>query len=112
MQDVLDECRRASNSDASFTWASEDFLLKEQVAAWSALPLWLPEEAAPHLKGFMFISPAKAIAAGLTFRPLSETIKDTLTWYQTNPSNEPLKAGLDRDKEATLLYKWRELNKR
>jgi 2'-hydroxyisoflavone reductase len=108
MQDVLEECRRASDSDASFTWASEDFLLQEQVAAWSELPLWLPEEAAPHLKGFMFISPAKAIAAGLTFRPLSETISDTLTWYQTNHQNEPLKAGLDRDKEDALLYKWRE----
>jgi len=112
MQDVLEECRRASDSDASFTWVSEDFLLKEQVAAWTVLPLWLPEEAAPHLKGFMFISPAKAIAAGLTFRPFGETIRDTLTWYQTNRRNEPLKAGLDRDKEHALLYKWRELNKR
>jgi len=69
------------------------------------LPLWLPEEAAPHLKGFMFISPDKAIAAGLTFRPLSETIRDTLTWYQANRGDE-LKAGLDRDKERALLYKW------
>jgi len=112
MQDVLEECRRASDSDASFTWVSEDFLLKEQVAPGTALPLWLPEEAAPHLKGFMFISPAKAIAAGLTFRPFGETIRDTLTWYQTNRRNEPLKAGLDRDKEHALLYKWRELNKR
>jgi nucleoside-diphosphate-sugar epimerase len=112
MHDVLEECRRASDSDASLTWVSEDFLLKEQVAAWSSLPLWLPEKAAPHLKGFMFVSPAKAIAAGLTFRPLSETVKDTLIWYQTNPPKEPLKAGLDRDKESALLYKWRELNKR
>ena len=70
------------------------------------------EEAAPHLKGFMFISPDKAIAAGLTFRSLTETIGDTLTWYQTNRRKEPLKAGLDRDKEHALLYKWRELNKR
>jgi len=112
MQDVLEECRRAGDSDASFTWVSEDFLLQEQVAAWTELPLWLPEEAAPHLKGFMFISPDKAIAAGLTFRSLTETIGDTLTWYQTNRRKEPLKAGLDRDKEHALLYKWRELNKR
>ena len=112
MQDLLEECRRACHSDASFTWVSEDFLLQEQVAAWTQLPLWLPEEAAPHLKGFMFISPDKAIAAGLTFRSLKETISDTLTWYQTNRQHEPLKAGLDRDKEHALLYKWRELNKR
>jgi 2'-hydroxyisoflavone reductase len=105
MQHLLDECKSLAGSDAQFTWTSEDFLLQEKVASWSELPLWLPEEAAPHLKGFMFISPDKAIAAGLTVRPLSETIRDTLTWYQTNRADE-LKAGLDRDKERALLYKW------
>lgn len=110
MQNVLDECKAASNSDASFTWVTEEFLLGEQVAPWSALPLWLPEEAAPHLKGFMFINPDKVIAAGLTFRPLHDTIRDTLTWFQTNRANDELKAGLDRDKERALLYKWHELH--
>jgi 2'-hydroxyisoflavone reductase len=103
MQGLLDECRNVSQSDAQFTWASEGFLLEHQVAAWSEMPLWLPEEAAPHLKGFMFISPQKAIAEGLTFRPLSDTIRDTLTWYQTSQPNEPLKAGLNSDKERALL---------
>lgn len=106
MQQFLDQCKLVSNSDATFTWVSEEFLLQEKVGAWSELPLWLPEEAAPHLKGFMFISPNKAIDAGLTLRPLHETIRDTLAWYQTSHSNEPLKAGLDRDKERALLYKW------
>lgn len=106
MQRLLEECKSASQSDARFTWISEDFLIQENVAAWSELPLWLPEEAAPHLKGFMFISPAKAVAAGLSFRPLGATISDTLTWFQTNRANDELKAGLDRDKERTLLYKW------
>jgi 2'-hydroxyisoflavone reductase len=108
MQHLLEECKTATGSDAHFTWVTEDFLLQEKVASWSELPLWLPEEAAPHLKGFMFISPAKAIAAGLNFRPLSATIRDTLTWYQTNRPNDELKAGLDRDKERALLYKWHE----
>jgi 2'-hydroxyisoflavone reductase len=106
MQRLLDDCKSISQSDSQFTWVTEDFLLKENVAAWSEVPLWLPEEAALHLKGFMFISPEKAIAAGLTFRPLSETISDTLSWYQTTRSDETLKAGLDRDKERALLYKW------
>jgi 2'-hydroxyisoflavone reductase len=105
MQGLLEECKSVTGTDAQFTWATEDFLLHEKVAAWSELPLWLPEEAAPHLNGFMFISPVKAIAAGLTFRPLSDTIRDTLTWYQTSRGDE-LNAGLDRDKETVLLYKW------
>jgi 2'-hydroxyisoflavone reductase len=108
MQGLLEECKSITGSDAQFTWVSEDFLLQENVAAWSTLPLWLPEEAAPHLQGFMFISPEKAVAAGLNFRPLRDTISDTLTWRQTNLTNDDLKAGLDRDKERALLYKWHE----
>ena len=109
MERLLDECKSMTASDAEFTWLSEEFLLQEKVAAWSELPLWLPEEAAPHLKGFMFISPEKAIAAGLNFRPLRDTINDTLTWFRKNRANDTLKAGLDRDKETALLYKWHEL---
>ena len=109
MERFLEESKSVSGSNAHFTWISESFLLEENVAAWSELPLWLPEDAAPHLKGFMFISPDKAIAAGLKFRPLSETIRDTLTWYQTNRPHDELKAGLDRDKEGALLYKWHEI---
>jgi nucleoside-diphosphate-sugar epimerase len=105
MQGLLDECKRVSQSDARFTWASEKFLLEQQVAAWSEMPLWLPEEAAPHLRGFMFISPRKAIGEGLRFRPVGDTIRDTLAWYQTNHRNEPLKAGLNSDKERALLDK-------
>ena len=105
MQGLLEECRRVSNSDARFVWASEEFLLENKVRAWSDMPLWLPEEAAPHLNGFMFINPDKAIANGLNFRPLKDTINDTLTWYQANRANEPLNAGLKSDKERELLDK-------
>lgn len=107
MQGLLDECKNVSQSDAQFVWASEEFLLEQQVAAWSEMPLWLPENAAPHLKGFMFISPRKAIADGLTFRSVSATIKDTFVWNQTHHTNEPLKAGLNSDKERELINKLR-----
>jgi 2'-hydroxyisoflavone reductase len=107
MQYVLETCKDVSNSDASFTWASENFMLQEEVAPWSQMPLWLPEEAAPHLKGFMFINSDKAIATGLMFRPLIDTVRDTLTWFQATRTNEALKAGIDADKEQSLLDKWR-----
>jgi 2'-hydroxyisoflavone reductase len=105
---VLEACKTASGSDAFFTWAAEDFLLQEKVAAWSEMPLWLPEEGAPRLKGFMFINSDKAVGSGLSFRHLNETIKDTLTWRETNRPNEELKAGIDPDKEQRLLRKWHE----
>ena len=107
MKNVLDECKTASQSDASFTWVSEDFLLQENVTAWTLMPLWLPEEAAPHLKGFMFINGDKAFKAGLRLRPLSETVRDTLNWARTDLGNE-LKAGIDASREQALLVKWHE----
>lgn len=103
---VLEECKMVTGSDVSLTWVSEDFLLQEKVVPWSEVPLWMPEEGAPHLKGFMFVNCDKAVAAGLSFRPLGDTIKDTLTWWETNRLNEELKAGIDRDKEQRLLRKW------
>ena len=75
MQRLLDTCKTVSKSNASFTWASEEFLLKENVAAWSEMPLWLPEEAAPHLRGFMFINSTKAVSEGLNYRSLNNTIR-------------------------------------
>jgi nucleoside-diphosphate-sugar epimerase len=104
MGNVLETCKAVSGSDASFTWASEAFLLRENVAAWTDMPLWLPEEAAPHLKGFMFIDCDKAVGAGLGFRSLSDTIAATLAWYQTNAGVQ-LKAGLDSNREQSLLRK-------
>ncbi|HKR59982.1 MAG TPA: NAD-dependent epimerase/dehydratase family protein [Pyrinomonadaceae bacterium] len=106
MQALLEECKSVSGSDASLTWVSEDFLLQENVTAWNEMPLWMPEEAAPHMKGFMFVSSEKAMAAGLSFRPLRQTINDTLTWRQTTLAQEPLRAGIDPQREKTVLEKW------
>ncbi len=103
MSHLLEVCKQLSESDALFTWVSEEFLLKKNVAAWSEMPLWLPEDAAPHLSGFMFVSCNRALGEGLTWRPLSDTVKDTLDWHASYRPNEPLKAGLERDKEHRLL---------
>jgi 2'-hydroxyisoflavone reductase len=108
METVLEECKMASASDASFTWVDDNFLMQEKVVPWSEMPLWMPEEGAPHLKGFMFINCDKAVGSGLSFRPLNETIRDTLSWFETNRLNEELKAGIDTDREQSLLRKWHE----
>ena len=108
MQKVLEECKSVSESDASFTWGDEEFLLQENVKAWSEMPLWLPADAAPQLKGFMFINCDRALAMGLSLRPLRDTIKDTLVWHQTDQQAEQLKAGISKDRERELLHRWRE----
>jgi 2'-hydroxyisoflavone reductase len=108
MERMLQECKAVSGSEVDFTWVDENFLLQEKVAAWSEMPLWLPEEAAPHLKGFMFINSDKAVASGLTFRTLRNTVEDTLAWYQSDRLHEELSAGIDNQKEQSLLRKWHE----
>ncbi len=48
----------------------------------------------------------KAISDGLSFRPLAETIQDTLAWVTTRPSDTPWRAGLKRERERELLQQW------
>jgi 2'-hydroxyisoflavone reductase len=96
---LLEECRTVSGSAATFTWASEKFLSEQKVRAWSEMPLWMPEE----YNGIFLVNNDKAIAAGLTFRPLSETIKDTLDWDAARPSNIERRAGLMPVRERELL---------
>jgi 2'-hydroxyisoflavone reductase len=69
------------------------------VQPWNELPLWVADA---H-NGIFEIRNDKAIAAGLTFRPIADTVQDTLQWDRTRPQDEPLKAGLSRDREQALL---------
>ena len=103
---VLEESLTVSDSDARFQWAADGFLLAEGVAPWADLPLWLPD--APEWVGADSISVAKAVAKGLTFRPLAQTVADTLAWDRTQPvGDHPTgpKAGISRERERELLEK-------
>ena len=110
MDDVLEQCKLSSASDATFTWVAERFLFDQGVMAWSDMPLWLPEEDAPQLAGFMFVNCDRAFATGLRIRPLSDTISDTLEWARNDLNGVPLKAGIDAERERSLLRRWHEAN--
>ena len=92
--------------NARFTWVTTEFLEKNNVAPWSDLPVWVPSRNGEE--GFTQLSCAKAIAAGLTFRPVAATSKDTLAWYKTLPEDRrgKLLAGITADKEKELLAAW------
>jgi nucleoside-diphosphate-sugar epimerase len=90
----------ASCGEADVTWIDDDFLLEHGVEPWSDLPLWLAGSDVPFLQ----MSVAKAVSAGLRFRPLEETARDTLAWAQA--SEQPLVNGgngLEPEREAELL---------
>jgi 2'-hydroxyisoflavone reductase len=104
MEGVLDECRKAVGSDARLTWVSDDFLLAAGVAPWSEMPLWMP--AKYSLPALSRTNCERAIAAGLTFRPLARTARDTLAWETARPANSERHAGLQAWKESQLLRAW------
>jgi 2'-hydroxyisoflavone reductase len=96
---MLEACRTVSGGDARFIWVAETYLLDKGVQPWSELPLWIPAAS----NGIFEIRNDKAIAAGLTFRRLAETIRDTMIWDRNRSNDEPLNAGLSREREQELL---------
>jgi 2'-hydroxyisoflavone reductase len=106
MGDVFETSRAVAGSDARPVVIPEEFLLAAGVGPWMELPLWMPEK--PELAGFSAVNCARAYAAGLTFRPLAETVRDTLAWDRTLPADAERRAGLKPERETELLQAWRE----
>ena len=102
MQQFLETCQAVLRPDATFTWVSETFLLEQQVGAFVEMPLWVPTSDA----GLDQVDCTKAIEAGLRFRPMEETIRDTLTWHNSRPADTVLRAGLTPEREQALLTAW------
>lgn len=106
MEKFLEECIKVSGSDAELTWADANFLLQRGVQPWMGLPLWLPGKEAAGMSSFNI---SKAIDTGLSFRPLTETIADTLGWSRSRPQDYKLRAGISADRERELLEEWSRL---
>ena len=103
MGQFLQTCKGVLRSDASFTWVSEEFLAGHQVRPWMELPLWIPSTGP---RGMQTISAAKAFAAGLTCRPVEETVRDTEAWARLRPTDRQWRAGMLHDREAGVLRAW------
>lgn len=101
---LLKECIPFATRAVEVKWIDEEFLLKHHVQDWSELPLWLSSKR--NMPGFQHINTEKAIQAGLTFRPLSETIKATLEWSALRNQSSK-QAGLNREKETELIGLWK-----
>lgn len=99
MRQVLETCQRVAGTPAEFVWVDDEFLLSNGVTPFTDLPLWLPEFASVMQR----VNISKAMAAGLTFRPLEETVKDTLSWDNTRPADTPRVNGIDPLREMKLL---------
>jgi 2'-hydroxyisoflavone reductase len=96
--ELLETAREVAGSDASFTWVSDAFLAEHDVGEWMELPMWLRD---PEWVGMHMADVSRAIEAGLSFRPLEETVRETLELAE--PTGE---AGLSPEREAELLSAW------
>ena len=72
------------------------------------MPLWIPPEG--DNAGFSRVSNKKALSVGLKFRPLADTIRDTLAWSRTRPADHRWGAGMSAEKEKRVLAAWRGRN--
>jgi 2'-hydroxyisoflavone reductase len=94
---LLDDMCQTIGSDAEVVWVNGERVLEAGVQPWSELPLWLP---ADDYAGMARADISRALAAGLTFRPVAETIADTLAWDRNEPGDRPT---LAHDKEQKIL---------
>lgn len=105
MKELLETSEKVGGRDANFVWVDDQFLLDAGVEPWSEVPLWIPESD-PMAAGFFAFDCSKTIAAGLTFRALYGTVRDTLGWAATRPTDYKWQAGLKPEQEAELLKAW------
>jgi 2'-hydroxyisoflavone reductase len=108
MKSVLDECNRALGGKAQLTWVDAAFLEQQGVEGWRDMPMWLPNQG--EFAGFGTLQNVRAVKAGLTFRPIGDTARDTLAWLETVPEDQRATArstGIKPDKEARVLAAWK-----
>jgi 2'-hydroxyisoflavone reductase len=95
-----------TGGNVKFTHVPLDFIEKQGTETDGALPIWVPDVG--EYAGFGQVDNSRAIAAGLTFRPLATTVADLLAWFRSLPAERQagLRAGWKREQEAEVLKAW------
>ncbi len=110
--DLLSTIATVTEARPNFVWVSDEFLVGRGLQPLDGLPLWVP----PEYAYFFRVGVQKAVAAGLSFRPLADTARETLAWLRSvagRPDAQPrssrmgIESGLAPEREAELLAEWR-----
>ncbi|HEX9728073.1 MAG TPA: NAD-dependent epimerase/dehydratase family protein [Gemmatimonadales bacterium] len=107
MAEMLYGIRAATASPVTFTWVDAEFLQQQDVRPWQHMTVWFPPRG--EMAGFASVNCSKAIADGLTFRPLAVTAGDTMHWYKGLPDDHRARHtqfGLPREREREVLAAW------
>ena len=107
--------KAVTTAGAQFTWVPWEFLQAQGVRPWTQMTVWQPPVG--RTAGYQRRDASKAIAHGLTFRPLAVTAKDTLDWHKTRPDAEQQATlngainGIGMKREAEVLAAWKDSQK-
>jgi len=105
MESLLTAAVAATGSDARLVWVDPAVIEAAGIAAWTELPIWAPPDG--EAAGLHNGDVSAIYAAGLTCRPVTETVTDTWRWLQAE-GDPPTRAGrpqhgLDPDREREVL---------
>ena len=110
--EMLYGVKAVTTAGAQFTWVPWEFLQAQGIRPWTQMTVWQPPYG--RTAGYQRRNASKALAKGLTFRPLAVTAKDTLDWHKTRPAEEQAATlegkinGLSMKREAEVLAAWKE----
>ena len=97
---VVDAARRVTGSTSRAVEVDDAFLAGEEVGEWMELPLWV-DTRNDEWRHFLEVDTSRAVEAGMTFRPLDETVAATLEHAELVDG-----VGLTPEREAELLAAW------
>jgi 2'-hydroxyisoflavone reductase len=107
MGNLLADSLAVSGAEVNPVWVDETFVAQHGLVDSGEIPIWHalsgPDAAASSVSG------VRARAAGLHNRPIRETIRDLLKWWQTLPEERTgkMRAGLSAEREAELIAAWK-----
>jgi 2'-hydroxyisoflavone reductase len=97
--ELVESCLRVTGADAEPVWIDGDWLAERGVGMWMELPVWVHGE---ELIGMLHADASRALAEGLTFRPLDDVVRGTLELAETTED-----AGMKPERERELIEAWR-----
>ncbi len=102
MASLLGAAVSVTGSGARLVWTDPEVIEAAAIEAWTELPIWVPP--AGEAAGLHDGNVAAAYAAGLTCRPVADTVAATWQWIQAEgyPAARP-GTGLDPARERQVL---------
>lgn len=101
MDQFLYGVRAVTTGPVAFHWMDSKFLAEQKVR----YPLWIPQDG--PARGLSKVRSNRAVAAGLRFRPLAVTARETLEWFKSEPAERQAKLNLQLERDEKALAAWK-----